>query len=156
MSRSSIVAAAASLAMFACVPSHPTQTPPDDANPQHDAPSTPDSNGCTQQPCDILPQCGCAAGSACDMDLNDLMGTACRPVSGMGHENAKCTTLADCDKGYGCLDDGGGLASCHKYCASNVDCAPPRGQCVIDVTNGTTSDPLPGIPPLCSSGCDPL
>jgi len=154
-----LIIAAASLSIFACAPAAPMQAPAVDSSPQQqDAPSTPgpDANGCTQQPCDILPQCGCAAGSACDFDLNDLIGTACRAVTVMGHQDAKCNFLADCDIDYTCVQDTGGLSSCHKYCTSNTDCALPRGQCVIDLTNGVTNDPLPGIPTLCSSGCDPL
>ncbi len=109
-----------------------------------------DANGCVTQPCDIPSQCGCGSG-ACDIDGSDLMGTACRAITTPGHETTTCAGPSGCDKGYVCL--GGTDASCHKYCGSNADCGSPRGMCVIDITNG--SNVIQGIPPACSSNCDP-
>jgi len=107
-----------------------------------------DANSCTTQPCDILPQCGCATNQSCDIDSTDLMGTACRTVSAPNGEGKKCSTAGQCDIGLVCL---GGF--CAKYCGSNADCAGPRGQCVIDIqANGVV---IPGIPSACTSGCDP-
>jgi hypothetical protein len=114
--------------------------------------AAPDANMCPNQPCDILTECGCGAAQACDVDTSDLMGGACRAVTFPGHEIDTCTTLDDCDSGYVCIG-GGGNSSCKKYCATNADCSPPRGQCVIDITDGT--NPIPGVPPVCSSNCDP-
>jgi hypothetical protein len=105
------------------------------------------------QPCDILSQCGCAGNEACDYDANDGMGTACRPVSAMGHETSTCSTGFECDKGYICLGVDGGSV-CHRYCASNADCGSPRGECILDVTLDGTN-PIPGVPPTCSANCDP-
>lgn len=110
-----------------------------------------DANNCATQPCDIPTQCGCGSG-ACDIDGSDLMGTACRMVTTPGHETSACVGPADCDRGYVCLG-GATDASCHKYCGSNGDCMGPRGQCLIDIT--TSSGAIPGIPPACSSSCDP-
>jgi hypothetical protein len=118
-----------------------------------DAPVQMDANNCAMQPCSILPtQCGCAPGSACDVDTMDLMGTACRLVTTPGHETNTCGSLKDCDAGYVCLGQTGSSA-CKKYCSTNTDCGSPRGQCVIDITDGT--NPIPGLPPVCSSNCDP-
>jgi hypothetical protein len=111
----------------------------------------PDGNGCTTQPCDINPQCGCGTG-ACDIDFSDLMGNACRQIVAPGREGDACNLgNGYCDAGYVCLGSGG--RSCKKYCSTNADCVAPRGQCVLDITaNGT---PIAGIPSVCSSGCDP-
>jgi len=102
------------------------------------------------QPCDILPQCGCAADQACDIDTSDLMGTACRTVSASPKsEGQACSNAAQCDVGTVCL---GGF--CRKYCSTNADCGQPRGQCVIDIQD-SQGNILPGIPTACSSNCDP-
>jgi hypothetical protein len=111
-----------------------------------------DSNGCATQPCSILPQCGCGGGNACDIDVSDNTGTACRSVATPGTETAACNAINQCDKGFVCLG-GSAYASCKKYCTGDADCGSPRGQCVIDITaNGT---PLMDIPSVCSSNCEP-
>lgn len=111
-----------------------------------------DGNGCAQQPCSIIPQCGCGGATACDLDVNDNNGTACRSLTTPGKEDAACNSLDDCDRGYVCLG-GSSYASCKKYCTGDADCGSPRGKCVIDIASGGT--PIPGIPPACSSNCDP-
>jgi hypothetical protein len=111
-----------------------------------------DSNGCSTQPCSILPQCGCGTGNACDIDSSDNKGTACRAVNTPGTETAACNTIYQCDKGFVCLG-GSAFASCKKYCSSDADCGTPRGACVIDITAG--GQPVMGIPSVCSSNCEP-
>jgi hypothetical protein len=113
----------------------------------------PDANNCATQPCDILTECGCTVTQSCDIDVSDLMGTACRQVNTAGTETSACNSLDDCDHGYVCLGPAGESA-CRKYCDSNADCGQPRGQCVIDLTNG--GNPIPGVPSVCSSNCDPM
>jgi hypothetical protein len=111
-----------------------------------------DANNCANQPCDILTQCGCAANKACDVDTSDLDGPACRNVAAAPKpEGGVCgSNLTNCEPGLVCL---GGF--CKKYCDANSDCAAPRGQCVIDIVNGSTQQEIPNIPDVCSSGCDP-
>ena len=112
-----------------------------------------DGNGCSAQPCSILPQCGCAATSACDVDTTDNMGTACRPVNVPGKETSTCSGLDKCDKAYVCLG-GATYATCKKYCMANADCGTPRGRCAIDISSGGM--PIAGIPSACSSNCNPI
>jgi hypothetical protein len=112
-----------------------------------------DANGCSEQPCSVLPQCGCGSGSACDLDGSDHSGTACRMITAPGHETSSCASATDCDADFICLGDAA-ASSCHEYCGSDADCGSPRGACVVDVTyNGTV---VTGIPTTCSSNCDPL
>ena len=120
--------------------------------PKKDAAGQMDANNCATQPCDIPSQCGCGSG-ACDINGSDLMGTACRMITTSGHAGDECNGPDDCDKGYVCLG-GSGDASCHKYCGTTADCTSPRGQCIIDITDGT--NPIAGVPPACTSNCDPL
>jgi hypothetical protein len=111
-----------------------------------------DGNNCSAQPCTILPQCGCGATQACDVDTSDSMGGACRSVLVEGKETATCSALDRCDKGFVCL--GGATATCKKYCMADADCGTPRGRCAIDISaNGM---PIAGIPSACSSNCNPL
>jgi len=111
-----------------------------------------DSNGCPVQPCTILPQCGCAGSSACDLDALIGAGTSCRAVNSPGRETASCNSLEDCDKGYVCLGNSV-YASCKKYCMVDADCGTPRGRCALDIRSG--GQVVAGIPPACSSNCDP-
>jgi hypothetical protein len=110
------------------------------------------AENCAVQPCDIVTQCGCGGAQACDIDRSDLMGSACRMITAQGHEMSACTAASDCDKQFVCVG-AAGKPSCKKFCTSNADCVAPRGQCVIDVTNG--GQPIPGAPSICSSNCDP-
>jgi hypothetical protein len=112
----------------------------------------PDANNCATQPCDILTQCGCESTQACDIDISDIDGTACRAIDATGTETSACEGITSCDRGFVCLGPVGGSA-CKRYCDDNLDCAQPRGMCVIDITDGT--NPIPGIPSVCSSNCNP-
>lgn len=162
MSRGTLLVTA--MALFGCAKAAQRPDPMEDVDapvdppmidaPDIDAPvAMPDANMCATQPCDILTKCGCAAGNACDIDFSDLMGTACRPINIAGHETDTCvSTNNNCDAGFVCLGSAAGR-SCKKYCSTNADCGAPRGQCVIDITNGST--PIAGAPSVCSSNCDP-
>jgi hypothetical protein len=111
-----------------------------------------DGNGCSTQPCSILPQCGCTADETCDVDTGDDIGTTCRPITANGNEDDTCPSTNDCDRGYVCL--GGANPSCKKYCSGNADCMAPRGVCIHQVTGD--NGPIAGIPRACSSNCDPV
>lgn len=126
-----------------------------DAPPPVDAPPLPpDANNCATQPCDILSQCGCGAGSACDIDDEDNMGTACRTVFTPGDEESTCINATRCDAGFVCLFDAGtNVGNCKRYCDADADCGTPRGRCIITITSG--GQPIADIPKACSSNCDP-
>src|SRR4051812_18816481 len=61
-------------------------------------------NSCSKQPCSIVPQCGCTAGMACDLDGTMLAtgGTACR-TAGPSGPNGSCAAVTDCAAGDICL-----------------------------------------------------
>jgi hypothetical protein len=117
-----------------------------------DASTPADASTCPTSPCDLVQQCGCGPTQACDIDGSDLIGTACRGVTVAGDENDTCTAASQCGAGYVCVGDAAG-ESCKAYCASTTDCASPRGQCVIQLTNQTGA-PIDGAV-VCSSNCDP-
>jgi hypothetical protein len=108
------------------------------------------SNGCAVQPCSIDPQCGCTdPNPACD--LGSGSANACRPATSTGVEGHTCASATSCAAGYTCVG-GGSDFECTKYCNGNGDCMAPRGQCVIQLTDGT--NPIPNAV-VCSSNCDP-
>jgi hypothetical protein len=108
-----------------------------------------DSNGCSVQPCSILPQCGCPGQNACDLDETDKVGTACRNILTPGTETSTCTMNKQCDQNFTCIG-GSAYASCKKYCTADVDCGSPRGKCVLQFGSAG-----PDVPKFCSSNCDP-
>ena len=112
-----------------------------------------DSNGCSVQPCSVLPQCGCTGNTTCDLDVSDYDGTACRTINLEGTETAMCTNSMECDRGYVCLGSAD-FASCKKYCGADTDCGAPRGQCIYKVTD-SSGQAISGIPEVCSSNCEP-
>jgi hypothetical protein len=125
---------------------------PQDAPPvQRDA--TIDGNGCSVQPCSILPQCGCTGNTTCDADSTDASGTACRSINVMGTETSTCGGPQECDAGYACVG-GVSFRSCKKYCSGDADCGAPRGRCAYTLT-GNGGQPIADVPKVCSSNCDP-
>jgi hypothetical protein len=142
------------VAIVACAtarnPGNSGDGPPNGSDAAKSDGKTPDmSNGCSVQPCSILPQCGCPM-QACDLNHMTLMGNACRMITSPGHETDACTSSVGCDAGYVCLSSG----SCKKYCSDTSQCGSPRGQCVIDITD-STGTVIAGLPSVCSSNCDP-
>jgi hypothetical protein len=63
-----------------------------------------------------------------------------------------CST--QCDRDYTCVG-GTGTASCKKYCTNDIDCGAPRGTCFYTFVDGN-DNPLPDIPKVCTSNCDPI
>jgi hypothetical protein len=140
------------LIVAACATAGSSQNQQNDGPPADDAPQAIDGNNCAMQPCDILAQCGCATGTACDIDGMDLDGSACRTVAATAQaEGGSCANTSGCQGGTVCL---GSPGVCKKYCDENSDCGQPRGQCLIEITDGT--NPIPNIPKTCSANCDPV
>ncbi len=112
--------------------------------------AAPDANTCSHQPCSLAPQCGCAAGSACDLDPTMFAAgaTTCR-AAGPGGETTLCTADTDCAAGHSCI---GGR--CQTWCGSDGDCTTGAGAiCVVQVTFGTPAMNIPGAI-ACSTDCD--
>lgn len=110
------------------------------------------SNGCPVQPCTIDPQCGCTDPTKSACDLGSGSSNACRFATTTGVEGQTCTAAAGCAAGYTCVGDGTNF-SCEKYCANDGECMSPRGQCVIQLTDGSGSAIAGAV--MCSSNCDP-
>lgn len=126
---------------------------PQDAPPVGPVDAAIDGNGCATQPCSILPQCGCNGNNACDVDVVDEDGTACRPINMSGTEDDTCNGPNECDRGYVCLG-GVSFRSCKKYCSDTADCGAPRGSCIYTISGD--NGPIADVPKACSSNCDPV
>jgi hypothetical protein len=112
-----------------------------------------DANSCGHQPCSLAPQCGCATGSACDLDDNNLAtgGTVC-VTAGTGNEATTCTGDTACAAGYTCV---GAPARCEKWCAGDGDCTSgPGALCIINIVYGSPQMNVPGAT-VCTTDCDP-
>ncbi len=106
---------------------------------------------CSQQPCSILPQCGCAQLAdtpVCDLDPGNLAtgGTRCRADNFHGTESTLCARASTCAAGYTCL------GHCERYCATDADCLGPGGLCILPVVNN--NQPIPGVK-VCTTDCAP-
>jgi hypothetical protein len=101
---------------------------------------------CSEDPCKlVLPQCGCGEGTQCTVDQGGAR--SCVPEG----DSAPATYCSnDCTPGHLCVNNGGtGLSGiCHKFCATDADCAPPGGLCVLPLTSGAAT--------VCSQNCDPI
>lgn len=121
---------------------------PDASTTPNEQPDASTDNGCTNQPCDLTPQCGCDTGQACDLDGTDLENgtTECRSVIAAGQEADNCNGAVGCDAGYVCV---GG--QCRKYCQAGTDCRSNEF-CLINLTfNGND---IPGAV-VCTKTCQP-
>ncbi len=111
----------------------------------------PDALACAKSPCSLVPQCGCGANMACDLDTSMLAtgATACR-AAGIGTEATSCSVAGTCTAGYGCIG-----SHCRKWCASDADCTGGSGAiCIIQVVFGNPAMDVPGAI-TCSTDCDP-
>jgi hypothetical protein len=115
---------------------------------------TPDA-GPTCTPCQLVAQCGCDPGEACDLGgANPAQGTTeCRPVTVQGMETSTCNGVTACAPGFTCLGPAG-EASCKEWCASDAQCGPGAGGlCTVQVYYNNM--PIPGAK-VCSPSCNPL
>ena len=123
----------------------PDATPPPDRDPH-----LPDAEFCPTEPCDLVDQCGCDEGEACDVDVGSVGATECRMVTAPGDELAECMEMTDCAAGYICVDKGL-RSNCKKYCRDDSQCTAPGGRCVLDINLGGT--PVPGAN-VCTNNCN--
>src|SRR5262245_60898778 len=113
------------------VASEPPSKPPGhgehaDAVPFWDAPAEqpdapllpkPDAAVMCLAPCELVSQCGCKPGEACDLDDTAISAGShsCRKVTLAGSETSTCHGLDECASGYACVGPSG-QTMCHRYC----------------------------------------
>ena len=120
--------------------------------------SLPDAGPCDESPCRLVsPQCGCAAGQACQRPGGDDPLRAC-VAPGLAGVNEACRGNLDCETAAVCVATGFTEGLCTEYCASGADCATgvcaelvvmteDIGACVIDC------DPVSGVGCGGAAGC---
>ncbi len=115
------------------------------------------SAGCQIEPppnpvCALVPQGGCAAGEACDIE--DDGDTTCRAVTTQGNSNSHCTVDTACRAGYTCTGDGEAAHTpwCARFCIVDADCTGTGSRCLFALSSSSGA-PL-GVN-VCSNACDP-
>ena len=118
--------------------------------------NTADGDGCSagcqiESPtsCRLVPQDGCDAGDACD--LNNDNTTSCRNVTTQGMVDSRCTGATGCAAGFSCREDEANPASkaCAKFCKINADCGT-LSRCAFQAVDDA-GDPLNAK--VCSNQC---
>ncbi len=106
----------------------------------------------TATACMLVPQAGCAAGQACD--LEDDGDTSCRAVTAQGNSNSHCAVDTACRAGYTCTDDGdpANASWCARFCITDANCTGTGSRCVFALSSSGGA-PL-GVD-VCSNACDP-
>ena len=73
---------------------------------------------CTSS-CDVISQSGCSATTFCS--IYEEMGTGrrltdCQGPVGLGGQGAACVDDSSCQRGFACIDVGGGVRNCLRWC----------------------------------------
>ena len=98
--------------------------------------------------CNVLPACGCPAGSVC-YAATESVGLTCTADSKLGN-GADCSGALACASGFGCFSD-----ICSKYCEFDSDCP------MVDMTQGclqiswASGNDITGVS-VCAEICDPV
>lgn len=117
------------------------------------ASSASSSGACAESPCKLVqPQCGCAAGQACNID-GSPQGTRICVTAGSTPIGNACTMNDECVPGSLCVKTGDTISTCMKYCSTDSNCTSPGGLCLITLNDGSSGQ-IPGVT-LCTENCDP-
>jgi cysteine-rich repeat protein len=105
--------------------------------------------------CTLMPQSGCPANQACD--IADAAGNgACRAITANGTADSLCNTAdTACAAGYTCVEQSATVDTCTKMCHTDGQCNGAGARCVLELIDGTTGEPIPGIE-ICTNACDPV
>lgn len=101
--------------------------------------------------CVVYPQCGCAAGQACD--IPSTSGNAVCAAAGSTPDWNGCTGDGQCKKGSTCLDD-----VCKPFCGNlgkpSADCG---GDTACEQVQDGSKNPPVDVPnyKVCTHNCDP-
>ncbi len=112
--------------------------------------------------CNIVEQCGCMPGFACDFAVDVatcLVIEDCVGGYGALPVEAECTMPGECRPGTTCLfDSGEPMGHCREWCVDSSDCSIPGRECSVTITftlpspcTGTGSVPYN----VCTLGCPP-
>jgi hypothetical protein len=101
----------------------------------------------SQSPCDLFPQCGCAAGVACDVVTDDGT-TGCFASTGVD-VGAPCSSPGSCKPGLTCYL----MSTCKRLCKENGDCSSTPGSSCLSVVTDNGASLVPNLK-YCTDQCD--
>ena len=108
----------------------------------------------TQPACVLMPQSGCPTNQACD--IADAAGNgSCRPITANGNPDSICTVDTACAAGLTCVGASDTIDTCAKMCHTDGQCNGAGARCLLELVDGTTGDPIPGIN-ICTNACHPV
>lgn len=106
---------------------------------------------CSESPCKLVaPQCGCADGQACSVKATGRYCTA----AGDTPIGQACNLASNCMPGALCVKTSGTVSTCMPFCASDGDCQPPGGLCILNLSDGKGGQ-IPDAT-ICTENCDPV
>jgi hypothetical protein len=82
-----------------------------------------DATFCMSDPCTLVPQCGCPSGMACHRTGATTETRGCVAEGSAGPDDP-CSVDVECTGGHVCVAQAVDSGRCHRYCASDTDCAP--------------------------------
>jgi hypothetical protein len=112
--------------------------------------------------CNIVEQCGCMPGFACDFMVDSATCTIiedCVASLGTLPPEAECSTAGQCRPGTACIAAGGeSVGRCREWCRDSSDCSVAGRECGEEISF-TMPSPCTGtgsVPYLvCTLGCPP-
>ncbi len=109
------------------------------------------SSACSESPCRLVsPQCGCAAGTGCYMDVDGVRSCSAAGTAPVG---GTCTGTTSCVPGATCAGLGGTASGCQRFCENDAQCTGAGALCILDYTD-TMMRPIPAVN-ACTIHCDP-
>ncbi len=110
---------------------------------------------CGESPCQLVaPQCGCAAGLACQRPFGDDPTRQCI-APGARLPGETCMLNAECTTGYACVAGGGTVGMCEPFCRASADCAPDTFCRELIVTSEDIGTCATRCDPVANTGCPP-
>ena len=138
----------------------PTETPVDVPT---EAPPDGDDDACTGLTapsggiCNIVEQCGCMPGFACDFQVDPatcVVIESCVGGAGTVDVEGECDTAGQCRPGTSCLTrTGDETGYCYEWCVDSSDCSMAGRECSVSVSF-TLPSPCTGTGSVPYNACD--
>ena len=141
-------------------PDVPTETPEDVPV---EVPPDVDDDACTGLTapnggiCNIVEQCGCMPGFACDFQVDPatcLVIESCVGGAGTVDVEGECSSAGECRPGTSCLTRSGDETGyCYEWCVDSSDCSMAGRECTVSVSF-TLPSPCTGTGSVPYNACD--
>ncbi len=106
--------------------------------------------GLTGGPCNVVEQCGCTEGNACQVQIDTdpdpcVAAEVCLPRTGGLDVGDECERSDQCRVGSSCLSMGMPERHCFEWCRTDEDCSDAGVECFLSV-NWTSPPDSPTCP----------